>query len=113
MGAEVIVGSHPLSVLDHIELIANNPGIPYDNIVIEEAQKRNIPIITEIELAGQLVSGQVIGITGSNGKTTTTTLVTQMLAQSNQPVKVAGNIGTVAKIGRASCRKSVGRAMRA
>ncbi|HLQ97125.1 MAG TPA: UDP-N-acetylmuramoyl-L-alanine--D-glutamate ligase [Candidatus Dormibacteraeota bacterium] len=96
MGAEVIVGSHPLSVLDHIELIVKNPGIPYDNIVIEEAQKRNIPIITEIELAGQLVSGQVIGITGSNGKTTTTTLVTQMLAQSNQPVKVAGNIGTVA-----------------
>ena len=73
MGAEVIVGSHPLSVLDHIELIVKNPGIPYDNIVIEEAQKRNIPIITEIELAGQLVSGQVIGITGSNEKTTTTT----------------------------------------
>src|SRR5699024_9655523 len=57
---------------------------------------RGIPIITEIELAGQLINGQVIGITGSNGKTTTTTLVTQMLAQSHQPVKVAGNIGTVA-----------------
>src|SRR5690625_2471665 len=109
MEAEVMDGSDPLSVLDHIELIVKNPGIPYDNIVIEEAQKRNIPIITEIELAGQLVSGQVIGITGSNGKTTTTTLVTQMLAQSNQPVKVAGNIGTVAtevEIGRASCRES-------
>ena len=96
MGADVIVGSHPLSVLDHIEMIVKNPGIPYDNVVIKEAQKRDIPIITEIELAGQLVKSSVIGITGSNGKTTTTTLVTQMLARSNQPVKVAGNIGTVA-----------------
>lgn len=96
MGAEVIVGAHPLSVLDHIEIIVKNPGIPYDNPIISEAQKRNVPIITEIELAGLLVSGPIIGITGSNGKTTTTTLVTQMLAKSNQEVKVAGNIGTVA-----------------
>ncbi len=96
MGAEVIVGSHPLSVLDHIEIIVKNPGIPYDNVVIEEAQRRGIPIITEIELAGQLVKGPIIGITGSNGKTTTTTLVTQMLEKSKQNVKVAGNIGTVA-----------------
>lgn len=96
MGADVIVGSHPLSVLDHIEIIVKNPGISYDNVVVDEAQRRDIPIITEIELAGQLVKGSIIGITGSNGKTTTTTLVTQMLEKSNQPVKVAGNIGTVA-----------------
>lgn len=96
MGADVIVGSHPLSVLDHIEIIVKNPGIPYDNAVIDEAQRRGIPIITEIELAGQLVEGQIIGITGSNGKTTTTTLITQMLEKSKQDVKVAGNIGTVA-----------------
>lgn len=96
MGADVLVGSHPLSVLDHIELIVKNPGIPYDNPVIAEAQRRNIPIITEIELAGLLIKGTVIGITGSNGKTTTTTLVAQMLEKSNQQIKVAGNIGTVA-----------------
>ena len=96
MGADVITGSHPLSVLDNIELIVKNPGISYDNPVIMEAEKRNIPIITEIELAGKLVDGSIIGITGSNGKTTTTTLVFQMLLESNQQVKVAGNIGTVA-----------------
>ncbi|UJL47853.1 UDP-N-acetylmuramoyl-L-alanine--D-glutamate ligase [Virgibacillus sp. NKC19-16] len=96
MGAEVIVGSHPLSVLDDIEVIVKNPGIPYENTIIEEAQNRNIPIITEIELAGRLVEESIVGITGSNGKTTTTTLTEAMLASSNQPVKVAGNIGTVA-----------------
>ncbi|MFC3040244.1 UDP-N-acetylmuramoyl-L-alanine--D-glutamate ligase [Virgibacillus xinjiangensis] len=96
LGAEVIVGSHPVSVLDDIELLVKNPGIPYENPLIEEAQSRGIPIITEIELAGNLAGSSMIGITGSNGKTTTTTLTAEMLAQSRQPVKVAGNIGTVA-----------------
>lgn len=96
LGAEVIVGSHPLSVLNGIELIIKNPGIPYENPILEEASKRGIPIVTEIELAYKLVPGNLIGITGSNGKTTTTTLTTDMLRESNKPVKVAGNIGIVA-----------------
>ncbi|WP_188454483.1 UDP-N-acetylmuramoyl-L-alanine--D-glutamate ligase [Virgibacillus oceani] len=96
MGAEVIVGSHPLSVLESIELIVKNPGIPYENPVLAEAAKRGVPIITEIELAGNLVESSIIGITGSNGKTTTTMLTAEMLKRSEQPVKMAGNIGTVA-----------------
>src|SRR5690625_2636780 len=96
MGAEVIIGSHPLSVLDGIELIVKNPGIPYDNVILEEAMRRKVPIITEIELAGLIAECPIIAITGSNGKTTTTTLITEMLLASNQAVKVAGNIGTVA-----------------
>ncbi|MEN2766539.1 UDP-N-acetylmuramoyl-L-alanine--D-glutamate ligase [Ornithinibacillus xuwenensis] len=96
IGAEVIVGAHPMSVLDGIDLIVKNPGIPYENVVLKEAEKLDIPIITEIELAGQLAEGTIIGITGSNGKTTTTTLVFEMLRNSQQPVKLAGNIGIVA-----------------
>lgn len=96
MGADVIVGSHPLSVLEGIEMIVKNPGIPYSNVIISEAQKRNIPIITEIELTGRLMDSPIIGITGSNGKTTTTTLTAQMLSESGRQVQVAGNIGTVA-----------------
>ncbi|WP_404814854.1 Mur ligase family protein [Virgibacillus alimentarius] len=96
MGAEVIIGSHPISVLEGIELIVKNPGITYDNPILVEAQKRNVPIITEIEIAGKLVPDSIIGITGSNGKTTTTTLITQMLTESNVRTRVAGNIGTVA-----------------
>ncbi|HEY4600395.1 MAG TPA: UDP-N-acetylmuramoyl-L-alanine--D-glutamate ligase [Cerasibacillus sp.] len=96
LGAEVVVGSHPLSVLDGIEVIIKNPGIPYSNPILREAYKRNIPIFTEIELASYLAKDRIIGITGSNGKTTTTTLITNMLLSSKQKVKVAGNIGTVA-----------------
>lgn len=96
-GAEVILGSHPLSALEDIELIVKNPGIPYENVLLVEAQNKNIPIITEIELAGQLAPEQsIIGITGSNGKTTTTTLVEEMLRASECSVKLAGNIGTAA-----------------
>lgn len=96
-GAEVIVGSHPLHLLDGIDVIVKNPGIPYSNPLLVEAEKRNIPILTEIELAAQLAKeNEIIGITGSNGKTTTTTLVAEMLEKSRQPVKLAGNIGVVA-----------------
>lgn len=96
LGAEVIVGSHPLSVLDQIDVVVKNPGIPYDNSIIKEAISRNIPVITEIEIAGQLTDSPIIGVTGSNGKTTTTTLITEMLNANHQRVKVAGNIGIVA-----------------
>ncbi|WP_010649466.1 UDP-N-acetylmuramoyl-L-alanine--D-glutamate ligase [Oceanobacillus massiliensis] len=96
MGANVIIGSHPISILDGMEMLVKNPGISYDNPIVAEAAKRGIPIITEIELAYHLTSGPIIGITGSNGKTTTTTLVTEMLKESQQPVQVAGNIGIVA-----------------
>ncbi|MGM8364221.1 UDP-N-acetylmuramoyl-L-alanine--D-glutamate ligase [Virgibacillus sp. W0181] len=96
LGAEVITGSHPIAVLEDISMIVKNPGIPYDHPLIKEAQNRDIPIVTEIELAAQLARGPIIGITGSNGKTTTTSMTAQMLEQSNLPVQVAGNIGTAA-----------------
>ena len=96
-GATVICGSHPISVLDGIDLVVKNPGIPYSNIILEEALQRGIPILTEVELAARLAENhKIIGITGSNGKTTTTTLVSEMLKASNEPVKLAGNIGIVA-----------------
>ncbi|ASN05850.1 UDP-N-acetylmuramoyl-L-alanine--D-glutamate ligase [Virgibacillus necropolis] len=96
MGAEIIVGSHPLSVLETVDVVIKNPGIPYENPVIVEALKQDIPILTEVEFVNDLVEGNIIGITGSNGKTTTTTLATSMIAESKLPVKVAGNIGKVA-----------------
>lgn len=96
-GAEVIVGSHPASALDGIDLIVKNPGIPYEHSLIELALQRDIRIITEIELAYQLArQHNIIGITGSNGKTTTTMLAYEMLRQSEVRVQLAGNIGIVA-----------------
>ncbi len=93
-GAEVIVGSHPISVLEGIDLLVKNPGISYDNSIVAKALEMNIPIITEVELASLLAAeNMIIGITGSNGKTTTTTLVLEMMEQSKQEVQLAGNIG--------------------
>src|SRR5699024_5457682 len=84
------------SVLDDMDIIVKNPGIPYENPVLQEAEKRMIPVITEVELAGLLAEDAIIGITGSNGKTTTTTLLAKMLEADNQPARLAGNIGTPA-----------------
>src|SRR5699024_8192968 len=81
--AEDIIDTHHVSVLEGIEIIVKNPGIPYYNPVLIEAQNKNIPIITEIEIAGKLAEEQTVSITGSNGKTTTTTLTTEMLKMSN------------------------------
>ncbi|QUG41000.1 UDP-N-acetylmuramoyl-L-alanine--D-glutamate ligase [Psychrobacillus sp. INOP01] len=96
-GLTVICGSHPEDLLDEgFSLIVKNPGIPYTNPVIAEANKRGIPVWTEVELAYRISDAPMIGITGSNGKTTTTTLIFEMLAAANKEPKIAGNIGTVA-----------------
>ncbi|ARI77570.1 UDP-N-acetylmuramoyl-L-alanine--D-glutamate ligase [Halobacillus mangrovi] len=94
-GADIITGGHPLTVLDDIDLLVKNPGIPYENPVVEESVKRKIPVVTEVELAGHLHNGPLIAVTGSNGKTTTTTLIHEIIKADHQPVAVAGNIGKV------------------
>lgn len=96
-GVTVICGEHPLELLEEgFELIVKNPGIPYHNPMVQKAMELNIPIITEVELAYQVSEAPFIGITGTNGKTTTTTLVFEMLKVGNQSPLIAGNIGTVA-----------------
>ncbi len=96
-GIKVICGDHPVELLDDgFELIVKNPGIPYNNPIIEGALEKGIPVITEVELAYQISEAPFIGITGTNGKTTTTTLVYEMLNAGQKQPLIAGNIGTVA-----------------
>ncbi|WP_028398916.1 UDP-N-acetylmuramoyl-L-alanine--D-glutamate ligase [Ectobacillus panaciterrae] len=95
-GVHVVCGHHPYSLLDGTELIVKNPGIPYSNPLLEEARKQGISIITEVELAYRISEAPFVGITGSNGKTTTTTLVFEMLQEGKKHPVIAGNIGTVA-----------------
>jgi len=96
-GIKVICGDHPIELLDEgFELIVKNPGIPYYNPMIEGAIEKGIPVITEVELAYEVSEAPFIGITGTNGKTTTTTLVYEMLHQGEKQPLIAGNIGTVA-----------------
>lgn len=95
-GIRVLAGSHPVDLLEeHFDFVVKNPGIPYHNCMVEAAMKKGIPVYTEVEIAYQLLEGLLIGITGSNGKTTTTTLASLMLKESfpEREVFAAGNIG--------------------
>lgn len=96
-GITVICGHHPENLLDDgFELVVKNPGIPYTNPIVADALSRNLPVWTEVELAYQVSEAPMIGITGSNGKTTTTSLLFEVLKEGNKKPLVAGNIGTVA-----------------
>ncbi len=97
LGVTVICGRHPEDLLEEgFELVIKNPGIPYRNPLIQKALEKDIPVWTEIELAYRISEAPFIGITGSNGKTTTTTLLFHMLNQDGKAPLIAGNIGTVA-----------------
>lgn len=95
-GIQVICGGHPKGILDEgFDVVVKNPGIPYSNPVVAEALQKNIPVWTEIELTSRISEAPIIAITGSNGKTTTTTLLYHMLNIGGQHPLIAGNIGTV------------------
>ncbi|MCP3761909.1 UDP-N-acetylmuramoyl-L-alanine--D-glutamate ligase [Domibacillus sp. A3M-37] len=96
-GMKVICGSHPVTLLDEgFELVVKNPGIPYSNPIISKAVLDGLPVITEVELAGLISEAPFIGITGTNGKTTTTTLIDEMMKKGGKGTVLAGNIGEVA-----------------
>lgn len=93
-GIKVICGSHPLELLDeNFELMVKNPGIRYDNPMVACALEKGIPVITEVELAYLISEAPIIGITGSNGKTTTTTMIADVLNNGGQSGLLSGNIG--------------------
>ena len=93
-GIKVICGSHPLELLDeNFELMVKNPGIRYDNPMVVCAIEKNIPVITEVELAYMISAAPIIGITGSNGKTTTTTMIAETLNNGGKSGLLSGNIG--------------------
>ncbi|CUS26494.1 UDP-N-acetylmuramoyl-L-alanyl-D-glutamate synthetase [Paucilactobacillus oligofermentans DSM 15707 = LMG 22743] len=92
---EVITGSHPLGLVDEkFTLVVKNPGIPYDNPLVAAFLTKKTPIVTEIEIASEVLTGELVAVTGSNGKTTTTTMIKEMLATgSENNIYKAGNIG--------------------
>ncbi|MFD1124918.1 UDP-N-acetylmuramoyl-L-alanine--D-glutamate ligase [Lentilactobacillus raoultii] len=95
-GIETVTGKQTADILDHhFDLMVKNPGIPYDNEVVTRAVKEKMLIITEVELAAKITDAEIIGVTGSNGKTTTVTMITKILNQerSKGHAYAAGNIG--------------------
>ena len=82
------------AAFEGFDQIVLSPGVPADLPPVEAARRRGVEVIGEVELAGWYLQGKTIGITGSNGKTTTTALVGHILRETGIPAQVGGNIGT-------------------
>jgi UDP-N-acetylmuramoylalanine--D-glutamate ligase len=95
-GIAVETGAHGERTFRNQDLIVVSPGVPVDAEPLVQARALGQPVIGEIELASQFLSGPIVAITGSNGKTTTTTLVGDIIAASGFKTLVGGNIGTPA-----------------
>ena len=91
--AQIVIGTLPAEDEKRVELVVLSPGVPTDTEFVEGFRNRGIRIWGEIELAYELGRGRVIGITGTNGKTTTTTLVGEIMSAFCEDVDVVGNIG--------------------
>lgn len=93
-GIKVVCGSHPIELLDeNFELVVKNPGIPYENPMVARAIEKGIPVWTEVELAYLISEAPIVAITGSNGKTTTTTMIAEVFNNAGQSGLLSGNIG--------------------
>src|SRR6516165_5778345 len=95
-GIVVEAGYHGERTFKEQELIVISPGVPSDVPQLEQARQAGIPVIGEIELAARFLKGQIVAITGSNGKTTTTALAGEVIAADGKKTLVGGNIGTPA-----------------
>jgi UDP-N-acetylmuramoylalanine--D-glutamate ligase len=90
----VAVRPQEAAAFESADLVVLSPGVPADLDLLQPIRERGIPVIGDLELASWFLKGDIIGITGSNGKTTTTAMTGQILKASGIPVQVGGNIGT-------------------
>lgn len=89
----ITMADYDPSCLEGVELVVPSPGVPPHDALLSEARRRGIKIISEIELAAHFIQKPLVAITGTNGKTTTTTLIGEMLRAGGKKVFVGGNIG--------------------
>ena len=90
----LIDGQIPSWLLDQIDLVVISPGVPTNTIPARYVDRKDGEVIGEVELAFRFMKGRIVGITGSNGKTTTTTLIGELLKNAGIVTQVGGNIGT-------------------
>ena len=93
-GIGCIPGDVPMWLLDQVELVVMSPGVPSKVIPARYAERAGAEVIGEVELASRFLRGRMVAITGSNGKTTTTSLIGEILRNARVPTQVGGNIGT-------------------
>jgi len=92
-GVGLLPGEPPMWLLDQLDLVVVSPGVPSTIIPIRYAERAGAEVIGEVELAYRYLKGRIIAITGSNGKTTTTSLIGELLRDGGFNVQVGGNIG--------------------
>jgi len=92
-GINVEAGGHGLLTFRRQDLIVVSPGVPLDTPELVQAKSFGRPVIGELELAARFLKGKILAVTGSNGKTTTTSLLGEILAKAGLPTLVGGNIG--------------------
>ena len=93
-GVRYVLGSHPESLLDGVDLVVVSPGVPPLLPILDTARARALPVLSEIEVASRLLPGVVVGITGTNGKSTTTALAAALLSAAGRAAVACGNTGT-------------------
>lgn len=92
LGAELVLGGHPESAFENLDLIVVSPGVP-PLAQLEEAERRGAQVVSEVELASRFLDAPIVAITGTNGKSTVTTLIGQMCNYLDRPIFVGGNLG--------------------
>jgi UDP-N-acetylmuramoylalanine--D-glutamate ligase len=93
-GAALRLGGHRVEDFDGADLVAVSPGVPLSIPPIQAARRRGVRVVAEVEVASWFLKGIVIGITGTNGKSTTTALAAHLLAHAGLKATACGNIGT-------------------
>lgn len=92
LGAEMVLGGHPDDAFEGLDLIVVSPGVP-PLPQLEAAEARGVEVVSEIELAARFIEAPIVAITGTNGKSTVTTLIGQMCRRLDRPVFIGGNLG--------------------
>ncbi len=93
LGVEVVLGREEDTLLQGIDLVVKSPGVPGGTPLVQGARERDIPVWSEIELGARLLPNPILGVTGTNGKTTTSELLGAVFQAADWPVEVAGNVG--------------------
>jgi UDP-N-acetylmuramoylalanine--D-glutamate ligase len=92
-GVEVVLGADDPELLDGMDLLVKSPGIPADASLVAAARERGLTVWSEVELGSRLLANPILGVTGTNGKTTTSELLGAVFRAAEAPVAVAGNVG--------------------
>ena len=92
-GVELMLGADDPALLDGVDLLVKSPGVPNEARLVAAARERGVRVWSEVELGSRIVENPVLGVTGTNGKTTTSELLGAIFGAAGRPVAVAGNVG--------------------